>query len=330
MQRFAVTIFLAVSCFICFTSAAELDVFEQTATIESYLYATGLPALSAFSVCFRLYTEADDNRAEGYLFSLATAANDNEMKMQWAGLTLHIQDQELSPLSNLTSDLDLLFLGWHKHCLTWKVNGRLQWYADMNTEGVMELFSSVDAGSQSINSGGSLVLLQEQDAVLDSLSIQQIITAKITAFNMWDFELSEEQVKVMGCKDEGNVVSWDTLNQEGNATMATQEFACDDDPVIFVPTEEKMADQLIKQEAIFCQIEGADLGSSHRILSLTTKSATNCIKACAANSNCRSANYQRSTSVCQLNNDIDYYNRIDWTVDLGADFVHFTTRACHV
>jgi len=53
-------------------------------------------------------------------------ANDNEMKMQWAGLTLHIQDQELSPLSNLTSDLDLLFLGWHKHCLTWKVNGRLQ------------------------------------------------------------------------------------------------------------------------------------------------------------------------------------------------------------
>ena len=47
---------------------------------------------------------------------------------------------------------------------------------------------------------------------------------EITDFNLWSYEMSEEELNFMTCGSKGNVVSWDSLKENGFAARTTRSF----------------------------------------------------------------------------------------------------------
>ena len=48
--------------------------------------------------------------------------------------------------------------------------------------------------------------------------------AKITDFNLWDYEMSENELSSQTCGTKGNVVSWDSLKERGPANRTAKSF----------------------------------------------------------------------------------------------------------
>jgi len=59
-----------------------------------------------------------------------------------------------------------------------------------------------------------------------SLAVKQVLTGKVARVNIWDRVLSEEELKGLGCRDQGNVVNWDTLEVMGTANVQYEYFPC--------------------------------------------------------------------------------------------------------
>ena len=48
--------------------------------------------------------------------------------------------------------------------------------------------------------------------------------AKITEFNLWNYEMSENELNSKTCGTKGNVVSWDSLKERGSANRTAKSF----------------------------------------------------------------------------------------------------------
>jgi len=62
--------------------------------------------------------------------------------------------------------------------------------------------------------------------LVGGLDVNQIMRGKIAWINIWDRVLSEEELKGLGCRDQGNVVNWDTLEVMGDAEFYSEYFPC--------------------------------------------------------------------------------------------------------
>ena len=49
-------------------------------------------------------------------------------------------------------------------------------------------------------------------------------TGQLADFNMWDYEMSADEVNVTTCEPAGNVASWDTLKEKGDAMESVKAF----------------------------------------------------------------------------------------------------------
>ena len=56
------------------------------------------------------------------------------------------------------------------------------------------------------------------------LDIDQTVPGFITEFNMWDYEMDSTKVNSIACGSEGNVVSWDSLEEVGVSERSLQIF----------------------------------------------------------------------------------------------------------
>ena len=45
--------------------------------------------------------------------------------------------------------------------------------------------------------------------------MKQVTAGQLADFNMWDYEMSADEVNVTTCGPAGNVVSWNTLKKKG-------------------------------------------------------------------------------------------------------------------
>ncbi|XP_067950451.1 C-reactive protein-like [Watersipora subatra] len=121
-----------------------------------------------------------------------------------------------------------LWIGWNKHCFTWKTGEEVKWYTSQSTKGFMELVSKAIATDDTVLSGGYLTLLQKQGEMAGSFDIRQTVTGEIAEFNMWDFEMNMAQINTKTCGYKGNVASWDTLQKDKADEMTTKTFPpCD-------------------------------------------------------------------------------------------------------
>ena len=68
-----------------------------------------------------------------------------------------------------------------------------------------------------------------------NLSIQQTTAGQLADFNMWDYEMSADEVNVTTCGPAGNVVSWDTLKKKGDAMESVKAFpGCNGESTAYV------------------------------------------------------------------------------------------------
>ena len=55
----------------------------------------------------------------------------------------------------------------------------------------------------------------------------QMVAGQIADFNMWQKEMTLDELNYEGCETEGDVVSWNTLKEEGVSIRTEKEFtAC--------------------------------------------------------------------------------------------------------
>ena len=60
------------------------------------------------------------------------------------------------------------------------------------------------------------------------LESDQTVPGQIADFNMWKKEMTLNELNLLTCGTEGDVVSWNTLKEEGVTNRTQKEFtACD-------------------------------------------------------------------------------------------------------
>lgn len=56
------------------------------------------------------------------------------------------------------------------------------------------------------------------------MDVTQVVVGKLAGFNMWSYQMSENQLKNLISTDVGNVVSWKTLKVFGSSNMVNGSF----------------------------------------------------------------------------------------------------------
>lgn len=83
------------------------------------------------------------------------------------------------------------------------------------------------------------------------------------------------------------------------------------------------------QSMLFCQIPGVSL-SDHQIENQAAASTGQCALRCAEHMDCLSADFDPSTSTCQLNDITDVGHEFDLVVNQStASLIHLTSRSCN-
>ena len=54
----------------------------------------------------------------------------------------------------------------------------------------------------------------------------QVSVGKLAGFNMWDTKLDADSIMKLSCYDEGNIVNWNTLKEQGSSTRHYESFPC--------------------------------------------------------------------------------------------------------
>ena len=97
---------------------------------------------------------------------------------------------------------------WHHHCFTWNnTNGEYKFYKDGKLEGQHDDFKK----GYIIQSGGAMVLGQDQDSIGGGFDANQVLIGKLTELNMWDSVFSESDVAAQyeNCSiPQGSVLTW--------------------------------------------------------------------------------------------------------------------------
>ena len=97
---------------------------------------------------------------------------------------------------------------WHHHCFTWNnTNGEYKFYKDGKLEGQHDDFKK----GYIIQSGGAMVLGQDQDSIGGGFDANQVLIGKLTELNMWDSVFSESDVaaQYQNCSiPQGSVLTW--------------------------------------------------------------------------------------------------------------------------
>lgn len=62
--------------------------------------------------------------------------------------------------------------------------------------------------------------------VVGGFDVTQVIVGKYAWFNMWHGEMTLNELNSLGCRDKGNISSWDKLESRGWGTMHYESFTC--------------------------------------------------------------------------------------------------------
>ncbi|XP_051543564.1 pentraxin fusion protein-like [Myxocyprinus asiaticus] len=177
------------------------------------LFPTKPLGLSAFTLCMHVAMELQDGR-EFILFAYRTQECDelNLWKEKDGRVSLYIQSSmdgvlfRLPPLTNLRTHL----------CVTWdSATGLAALWVDGRHNGSQDYRKG-----RQIRPGGTVLLGQDPDILLDIFDPEQSFIGEITDVNMWDYVLSGNQIMPLYLNKErapkGNVFDWSSINYEIN------------------------------------------------------------------------------------------------------------------
>ncbi|XP_009295908.2 C-reactive protein 6 isoform X1 [Danio rerio] len=192
----------------------------QTATSYVKLTPDKPLSLSAFTLCMRVATELLGERSV-ILFAYRTSEVDelNVWRRKNGSVGLFIQTSSnpasfyLPPLSTFQTHL----------CVSWKsATGLTAFWVD-GRRSLYQIYKK-DA---SVRPGGTVLLGQDPDSYVGSFDANQCFIGEITDVKLWDYVLSEIQIKALYSNQDplvaaGNVFDWNTVKYDvvGNVTVA--------------------------------------------------------------------------------------------------------------
>ncbi|RXN21786.1 pentraxin fusion -like protein [Labeo rohita] len=175
-------------------------------------------SLSAFTLCMRVTTELWDVR-EIILFAYRTPDTDelNVWKEKDGRFSLYFQSSHDGVLFNLT-----LPSPYHTHlCVTWNsANGLTAFWVD-GRRSSLQVYKT----GHRVRAGGVVLLGQDPDDYLGDFDPEQSFVGEMKDVYMWDYVLSDNQIKAVYSNQEssmpkGNVLNWNTTKYyaHGNVT----------------------------------------------------------------------------------------------------------------
>ncbi|XP_066269370.1 uncharacterized protein [Branchiostoma lanceolatum] len=187
----------------------QMIIFPAPRSISNY--AKMSPAvvrdLSMFTLCLHMHTDLSSSSPKGGLVSYAVGsvqyANELLLYSEVNGFHLWVDNQKA-----ITADLPVWDGGWHAICATWRgTDGRWQLYADgvLGDSGV-----GLSVGG-AVDSGGTWILGQDQDAVEGGFDVSQAFIGELSQVNLWDRVLSADEIGTdssVTCGHHGNVIDW--------------------------------------------------------------------------------------------------------------------------
>ncbi|XP_050953790.1 pentraxin fusion protein-like isoform X2 [Labeo rohita] len=177
-------------------------------------------SLSAFTLCMRVTTELWDVR-EIILFAYRTPDTDelNVWKEKDGRFSLYFQSSHDGVLFNLT-----LPSPYHTHlCVTWNsANGLTAFWVD-GRRSSLQVYKT----GHRVRAGGVVLLGQDPDDYLGDFDPEQSFVGEMKDVYMWDYVLSDNQIKAVYSNQEssmpkGNVLNWNTTKYyaHGNVVVA--------------------------------------------------------------------------------------------------------------
>jgi len=199
-------------------------------SVESYLRASNLPAMSELTTCFYFEPTSKLTFHEQWLISIASPGDFNGFLLGFRHEYFRLHScQDETDGNNLGRGEDALaaFKEAHRHCFVYDAT-TLKWYYDKNTPGVLELVttSNHDGGCE-IKTGASLVPLNDQDSVGGGLKEEQQVPGLLADLQVWDRALSDSEItQDLGCQAQGNVVKFEDLEVVGEDNFQPSNFKC--------------------------------------------------------------------------------------------------------
>ena len=116
---------------------------------------------------------------------------------------------------------------------------------DVTTPGSPQVVAQRTMSAHTVLSGTSLAVLQDQDSVrkypvkasnrqtvethslmsllhaVGNFDLSQTSMGTIGWFNMWDYEMTPDEIAELSTSQQGNIVNWSTLQVQGSPTFTT-------------------------------------------------------------------------------------------------------------
>lgn len=167
-------------------------------------YAMKYPAirsnLSQLSLCF--FINVADQKLQAIVSYAKLDDNDFYVRIYPTEVAFAINNKKHRFNSWVYDD------AWHHLCFTWEnTNGELKLYKNGQREGQ---HGDLEVG-YTVQSGGYLVLGQDQDRLGGGFALGQTLNAQLAEVNMWDRVLSESEIAAQytNCRiPSGAVVAW--------------------------------------------------------------------------------------------------------------------------
>lgn len=197
-----------------------VGLFEKTLvfpeeTDSSYVTLTPQKplGLKAFTLCMNVATQLKGERAV-ILFAYRTKDND-ELNI-WRELDGHysIYLRTSCPTEAMFFDIPPLNTFKTLLCVTWESSTGLTAFSVNGKRSVREVYKQ----GYEIQSEGTVLLGQDPDSYLGDFDAKQSFVGEISDLNMWDFVLSESQMKALQSHDssvpKGNVFAWESVQYQ--------------------------------------------------------------------------------------------------------------------
>ncbi|XP_035260457.1 C-reactive protein-like isoform X2 [Anguilla rostrata] len=169
--------------------------------------------LSAFTLCMRLATELQDDR-QIILFAYRTGDFDelNVWREKDGRISFYLSGDginfNLPPLTTFKTSL----------CLTWESKTGLSAFWMNGVRSARQVYKT----GHTIRGKGTVLLGQDPDRYLGDYEAVQSFVGEISDLNMWDFVLTESQIKALHAGErvpKGNIFDWNTITYHVNGNV---------------------------------------------------------------------------------------------------------------
>ncbi|XP_036437174.1 pentraxin fusion protein-like [Colossoma macropomum] len=175
--------------------------------------------LKAFTLCMRLFVDravVNQGNREIILFAYCTKDGDElNVWQEYGKISLYLR----SSSEGAFYAVPLFSIFGTNLCVTWESSTGLTAFWVDGRRSTLQVYRK----NHKVQSGGVVLLGQDADSFVGSFDINQSFVGEISDVNMWDYVLTDDQIRNFNEKvwvgPEPNVLNWNTMQYEVNGNV---------------------------------------------------------------------------------------------------------------